>query len=240
MRLTIVLKKQFIFLWSLFIISSCANKKEAVLLSVLKAIEQDEMSKVEHLCTPECFKQIELRKLPLRSLVREWDLLRNHLKCTSGETAAKCFSCNENENCTPLDLLKLSHKDGKWLVDYNELSPAASVERFLGYLEKLDFDAAKKISGRHLKKELESMKSVIALLKETGMLHQKELDKLRRGITEIAYFDPTIQWIKCRDDNKYQSTKICFLCDPLHGETNEAIRVTMMRDKKWYVEHYSQ
>jgi hypothetical protein len=233
---TISLKKYFIFLLSIFLFSSCGNKKEAVLLEVLEAIGQDNIAKIEHLCTPECFKQIQIRKRTFQSLlIGDWDLDYNHLKCTEGETVAKCSICRDENTCSPLDILKLRNKDGAWLVEYNERSPIVTAERFLGYLGKMDFEAAKEVAIPRLKKELELMGSAIKLLKETGMLNKEEISKLRSEITNIVYFDPAIQWIKCEDDPRYKNTKFCFLCDPLHGQTNEVVTVTLMKDKKWYV-----
>ncbi|CAA6803715.1 MAG: Unknown protein [uncultured Aureispira sp.] len=241
MRLTFVLKKPVIFLFSLFVISSCTNEKEATLLEVLEAIEQDKISTIVGLCTPKAFKQIEARKRTFQSLlIHDWDLRFNHLKCSEGETLANCTLCDDYENCTPLDYLKLRNTDGKWLVDYNEFAPTVVVERFLGYLAEMDFEAAKKISGPRLKKELEAIELVVTLMKETGNFSQKELKDLKKNITTITSFNPALEWLKCRDDAAYPATKICFLCNSLFGETNKAIRVTRMRDKKWYVEYYSE
>jgi hypothetical protein len=238
---TTVLKKYLPFFLSIIIISSCGNKKEAVLLEVLEAIEQDNISSVVDLCTPNAFKQIEFRKRTFQSLlIDDWDLRYNHLKCSEGETVSKCSLCDEYENCTPLDYLKLRNKDGKWLVDYNEYAPTVVVEQFLGYLGKMDFAAAKKISGPKLRKELEAMELVVRLMKETGTLNQKKLDDLRHEFTTIASFNPALEWLKCEDDTAYPSTKICFLSNPLFGQTNEIIRVTRMSDKKWYVEFYRE
>ena len=240
-RSTILLKKQLLFFLSIFIISSCGNKKENTLLKVLEAIEQDDISTITSLCTPNAFKQIELRKSTFQSLlISDWDLRYKHLKCSEGETVSNCSLCDEYKNCTPLDYLNLRNKDGKWLVDYNEQAPNVIVERFLGYLEKMDFNAAKKISGPKLRKELEAMKLVVTLMEESGSLSQKELNNLRQQITSIAPFNPALEWLKCKDDATYPSTKICFLCNPLFGQTNEIIRVTKMSDKKWYVEYYPE
>jgi len=233
------LKKHFFFFLSILIISSCGNKKEAVLLEVLEAIEQDNISTIADICTPNAFKQIEFRKSTFQSLlISTWDLRYKHLKCSEGETISKCSFCNQSENCTPLDYFKLRNKDGKWLVDYDENAPNVVVERFLGYLKKMDFNAAKKISGPKLRKALEAMELVLTLMKETGSLNKKELNDLRQEITSIASFNPALEWLKCKDDATYPSTKICFLCNPLFGQTNKVIRVTRMSDKKWYVEHY--
>jgi hypothetical protein len=241
MLFTTALKKQLLLFLGILIISSCGHKKETVLLEVLEAIEQDEIPTIVALCTPKAFKQIELRKRTFQSLlISAWDLRYNHLKCSDGETVSTCALCDESENCTPLDYLNLRNKDGKWLVDYNEHAPTVVVERFLGYLGKMDFDAAKKIAVPKLKKELETMELLVTLLKETGTLNQTELNDLRQEITTIASFNPALEWLKCKDDARYKNTKICFLCNPLFGQTKEVIRVTKMSDKKWYVAYYPE
>lgn len=239
LRSTFFFKKQWLFFFGIFIISSCGNKKESTLLEVLEAIEQDNIASVSHLCTPEALEQIKMRKRTFQSmLINDWHLSYYHLKCSEGETVSRCALCDESESCTPIDYLKLRNTDGTWLVDYNQHSPTVVVEHFLGYLEKMDFEAARKIAGPKLRKELKAMESVITLLKDTEILKNQEFKKLRQDITHIASFNPELEWLKCNDDASYPQTKICFRCNPLYGQTNEAIRVTKMKDKKWYVEYY--
>lgn len=241
MLFTTVLKKHLLFLLSILIIYSCGNKKEAVLLEVLEAIEQDNISSIVDLCTPNAFRQIEFRKRTFQSLlINDWDLRYKHLICSEGGTVSECSLCHKSQNCTSLDYLNLRNKDDKWLVDYNEHAPTVVVERFLVHLGKMDFDAAKKIAAPKLRKELEAMELIVTLMKETGTLNQIELNDLRQQFTTIASFNPALEWLKCKDDASYQNTKICFLCNPLFGQTKEVIRVTRMSDKKWYVAYYPE
>lgn len=233
-------KKHLLFL-SICLFSSCASKKENTLLQVLEAIEQDEISTIKELCTPKAFEQIEFRKSTFQSLlISDWDLVDKQLKCSEGEALSKCTLCDQYDHCSSLDYFKLRYNNEKWLVDYNEDAPSVVGERFLAYLEKMDFEAAKKIAGPTLRKKLKIMGLVLTFLKENEQLNPKELKSLRQKVTNITSFNPTLEWLKCEDDSSYPHTKICFLCNPLYGQTDKMIRVTQMKDKKWYVEYYQE
>jgi hypothetical protein len=240
-KISSTINKQLLFLLCIFILSSCGSKKEDTLLKVLEAIEEDTISTITELCTPKAFEQIQLRKSVFQSLLlSDWDLRYNHVKCSEGESVSHCYICDEFENCIPVDYLKLRNIDGKWLVDHNEYAPTVVVEQFLGHLEKMDLEAARKIAGPKLRKELKAIESMIAVLKETGALTPKEIKNLKQGITTVTSFSPALEWLKCNSDASYPNTKVCFLCNSLYGQTNKGIRVTRMKDKKWYVEHYNE